>query len=271
MNITIRTNIILFICLLTLVPASAQMRDPLPTIGENDTVWVYTAQSRESLELNYLKDRPYLELTANERLELGALLGHNYNKARQRFYPSFSEGLFVVVRPQTGEPFGYYMTPKGYTPVGRDAMSITYSFPKKEKAVVKELISKYQQRLPMTSELGRYDHLPMKSNLHPPIACLLCPGSWNWMEAIFMVHMDSSFVKPIRYSIRTKRKKGALIVSRSIPLLWGYDKSVLTKETEPNSIANRLISKLIPEWNQLSDPERMRLLDDALMMNQNNK
>lgn len=264
MNITRRTYIILAICLMTFALTHAQIRKPLPTIGENDMVRVYAAQSMEALESNCLKDLPRLTLSKDERMEIGALLGHNYNKARQRFYPSFSEGLFVEVRPQEGEPFGYYMTPKGYTPIVLDEMNITYSYPKKKKEMARELITKYQQRLPMTCELVNYDHLPMKSSLHRPIACLLCPGSWNWMRAYFFVQMDSSLVKPISYSIRTKKKKDALIVSRSMPLLWFYDKGILNRESPPDSIANEQISKLIPEWNSLDDQGRMRLLDNAI-------
>ena len=266
MNKIINMSILLTMELLSLASPTAQTREPLPTIQEDDTVRVYVAQSMEALESNCLKDVPCLVLQRSERQELSELLGHNDFWTGMRFYPSLSEGLFVEVRPQEGEPFGYYMTPKGYTPIVLDEMNITYSYPKKKKEVAKDLITKYQQLLPKTCELVRYDHLPMKSSLHHPIACLLCPGSWNWMRVIFLVQMDSSLVKPISYSIRTKKKKDALIVSRSMPLLWFYDKSILDRESTPDSIANELISQLIPEWNNMDNPRRMQWLDSCIIV-----
>jgi hypothetical protein len=220
----------------------------------------------EALGSNCLKDVSCLVLQRNERQELSELLGHNDFWTGMRFYPSLSEGLFVEVRPQRGDPYGYYMTRKGYAPIMQGGMSIRYAYPKKKKAVAKQLIEKYHGQLSVQSKLVRYDHLPMKSNVQRPIACLLCPGSWNWMHVNFLVQMDSSRVKPIMYSVRTKRKNNALIVSRSMPLLWFYDKSILDRESTPDSIANELISQLIPEWNNMDNPRRMQWLDSCIIV-----
>lgn len=268
MNKIINMSILLTMELLSLASPTAQTREPLPTIQEDDTVRVYVAQSMEALESNCLKDVPCLVLQRSERQELSELLGHNDFWTGMRFYPSLSEGLFVEVRPQRGDPYGYYMTRKGYAPIMQGGMSIRYAYPKKKKAVAKQLIEKYHGQLSVQSKLVRYDHLPMKSNVQRPIACLLCPGSWNWMHVNFLVQMDSSRVKPIMYSVRTKRKNNALIVSRSMPLLWYYGNSTLSETSEPDSIANEMISSLIPSWNSMSDHERMRLLDDAIIKTQ---
>lgn len=269
MDTIINMSILLIMEVGSMLAIPAQTRDPLPTIQEDDTVRVYAAQSIEILRSNCLKDVPCIVFQGSEKLALSELFGHNDFWTGMRFYPSLSEGLFVEVRPQRGEPFGYYMTPKGYVPIVKGATSIRYAYPKKKKAVARQLIEKYQQLLPMKSKLVRYDHLPMKSTVQRPIACLLCPGSWKWMHVHFLVQMDSSQVKPIMYSVRTRRKKGTLIVSRSIPLLWSYDNSTLLGTAKPDSIADEMITKLIPKWNSMSDPERMRLLDDAMINIQN--
>lgn len=263
MSIFLKASILLTSGLLSLGPIRAQMRETLPTIEADDTVRIYAAQSLEALGSNWLKDVPCLVLQGKDRMLLSEILGHNY-LWHQRAFTSFSEGLFVEVRPLRGAPFSYYMTSKGYTPIANGAVSITYSYTRKRKAAAKELIKKYQLELPNTFRIFRYDHLPMKSILRQPTACLLCPGSWNWLDVCFLVQMDSSQVKPVMYNILKKRKKGSLIVSRYIPLLFYYDKSVFAKETASDSVAENMINKLIPGWNHMSDPERMRLLDDCI-------
>ena len=265
-NKTMKSLVYIVVSLLSLLSVSAQKKPPLPTIAEGDTVRVYTSPSMDVLASNWLKDMPHLTLSPEEALEIGTLLGHN-SRWSQRSYTSYSEGLFVEVRPQKGKPFGYYMTPKGYTPEVVGELNNTYSYPRMQKNMAKELIKRYQQKLPMNSKLCRYDHLPMTATVQRPIACMMCPGSWNWMHVCFLVQVDSFRVKPMDYSVYKKKKEDSLIVSRSMPLLWYYGKDVFTENIETDSIANRMILKLIPEWATMTWPERMRLLDNYIEKN----
>ena len=223
---------------------------------------VYAAQSLDALESNCLTDIPFITLHSDDKQLLSTILGYNY-LWHQRTFTSLSEGLFVEVRPQKGSPFGYYMTSKGYTPIPYDITCTTYSYTRKKKAIANKLIKKYQQLLPQTSELIRYDHLPMESSLPSrPIRCMMYPGTWNW--AYFFVQKDSSFVKPFLYIIGSKKKKGNLIVSRTIPLFTSYNRNVTQMGISKDSLAVEMINKLIPGWNDMSDPERMRFLDSCI-------
>ncbi len=98
------------------------------------------------------------------------------------------------------------------------------------------------------------------------------------VTVVFYTQTDSSTVVPIEYHI-DKSKKGNIYVVRDIQLWYklayhGIDSEgticihnhsgevFSVKEYGDNQEAVEILSKLITGWKQMSDAERMRILDE---------
>lgn len=140
----------------------------------------------------------------------------------------------------------------------------------------------YEKSLPLVQEqdkgFAKYDNNPMELNINQVGHLPFVPHS---IGADFVVAMDSSKIVPIWYYVHKKRS-GKIVVHRNVledfaTECAGIDSEgrILAKDKDgetfslkskdgPDHIMEELLG-IFPEWNNLTNQERMRLLDRYLI------
>lgn len=266
----------------------AQERRVLQEIGINDTTYVYAPKYLGNIREEMMRDSSRTMLTAPEMNQIRALLNSTTTRSRRQLTPQgYENGFFVEIRNGTDKPFGCFFTKKGYTTVPNNKFEVaTYRYPKKEKAAFRALVEKYQRPEDYEPSPLRFDNYPMNSTCRTMARCLFS-GFVPFLSVTFYVCLDSSSVIPVSYIIAYKSKKHKVrAISRQIPIWEQWPLSRIDSEGnifyfnemqeevapilkyEPSENALTALHSLFPTWPQMTDQERMRMLDDYILGHQ---
>lgn len=249
-------------------------------IADGDTVNIYDASQYSSLHTERLEDMKSMPMRKEDN-ELVNLMMENTGMRNKRNYPSLTNGLFIEVRTKQGGVRGMYVNDSRYTIITEDDHAMlsyqTYTIPKRMKTRINAMLSFYHDKMKGNGTMTKFDKYPMALRLNRNL-CLFNP-SRKTVAATFYVVADTLRVIPITYYI-TGRKKG-VAVSRDIPL-WERLRYAGTDENGTISVRNDfgtswsvqeysdecqaddILSELFPSWRQVSNRERMRMLDSCL-------
>lgn len=249
----------------------------VPIIQEDDTVRVYSAFSRQFLKSERLVNQKSILLTKAEIKQFNQLFESTKQSHRQSYSPLTQEGIFIEVRPREGKKYGYYISPKKYAPISTtDYGSDGYKIPKKKRPQIKQLLEYYRQQLPDTLKFMQHNYQQANLTVTPLNKCTF--NSMKKMVTLFFhTRVDSSTIVSIQYRVY-KSKKWGITVWREIPL-WEYmsyldtdkegniriyndskDTYTFTDQQYPES--EEILWEIFPEWKNMSNSERMKMLDD---------
>lgn len=244
-------------------------------------VRAYPANSYDEFRCNLLDDNVSYIMSADEIMELNELI--SLAKTPRGFSQNsiFQEsGLFIEV----GKVSGIYLSRKGYREVTGGAGQVGYgnNFPAKLRTRVDSFINKYQQRRTQIPTYHCFNQVPILCRL---VSYPFHPYNFIRSPRIiveFLVSIDSLKIIPIDYVIKGKKRQGVKDVVRTIPF-WDYYSSqdlgyhwinseVIQqyKDKVDSTLYERLV-KWFPSWPQMTDQERMRMLDNYILEHKKNK
>ena len=237
----------------------------VPQIGRHDSVYVYDGW----LTNNRLEDRPHVAFREEDRAIVNQLLDRKIKSD-----PLFLKdgGIFIEIRTENKDVVcALYLTRRNFTMVSkREYGSRSYIVPKKMRPAVDSLIAFYKNAVNDQSIIHRFDTCEMTSKVRV-IRSFFAPGK-KLICIDFYVYAEPSEILPITYYVYKGRKK--LSVARTIPLWRRYKipqpadddkqdaqhKEEVQHATDP--VASKILSEVFPGWDDMSDGERMRALDD---------
>ena len=268
--------LLLTFALLAACFAQAQEKLEVPTIEPSDEVYIYEGKKRTK---NMPQDNGRVLM---ESADIELLNTSLQNSRTSVAWTPYSDYIYIDVRSQ-GKPKCVFMIWKKKVFVdyrGAFWAERKIKLNKKSKAQIRAL---YEKFLPMVQEqdkgFAKYDNNPMELNVHQVGHLPFVPHS---IGARFVVAMDSSKIVPIWYYVHKKKRSGKIIVHRNVmeeltTECAGIDSEgrILAKDKDgkilslkfkegPDYIMEELLS-IFPEWNNLTNQERMRLLDRYLI------
>ncbi|MBQ0142153.1 MAG: hypothetical protein KBT06_05030 [Prevotellaceae bacterium] len=247
----------------------------VPKIDKNDEVYIYEGRERGK---NRLVDSKRILMESTDIDLFNAALQNAKTKVD---YPGFSDDIYIDVRSQ-GESKRAFMVSKNKMYVHRPGVLLStekVKLKREAKRQVRALYDKYMTLLQEQEQnYARYDTLPMVSKVRTILGFYI--GTRPPIVEFYTV-MDSSKIVPIDYSVHFKKKSGKILVHRNVMeslsiecagiapeggiLLRDKDGNLLILKSKDGEdyIMERLL-KMFPEWNDITDQERMRLLDRYL-------
>lgn len=273
MIISSRNILIPCLWLLSFIGVNAQER---PFFFNNDDIRVFPSPTYNDIRCNQLENQVSFRLTADEIDELNELFSLRITPRGNRLNSLTKEqGLLIVV----GNVSGVYLSDKGYREVlgGEEQLGGGGAFPAKIRARVDSFINKFQHRIPPIRKYYCYSRFPVSCYVEP-YPQRLPYVYWDTRILVkFFVSVDSLRTIPLGYIIKGKKRKGAKEIIRTIPF-WDYYAqkdlgfhwkgmdypSGLSQENEDSTLYTILV-KWFPSWPQMTDQERMRMLDDFII------
>lgn len=269
----------------------AQSMRILPYVSGTDTAYVYAAQSFMEIEEQVVLEPSTQTLTFQEFELVGNLLNSTTSQSRERSMISLDDGFFVEIRHGSNKPFGCFFNRKGYTPVpdGRNLFIRTYRYPPKQKEVFLALVEKYKRHSESRKPYLRLDSFPVNCTYVGSLTRCLFSGFRSCLYVDFYVSKDSLYAFPISYKIGYKQKKMVpTFISREY---YPWEERPLSRIDQDGTLfffntqgeecsaktfrhksdeALRTLMALFPSWTQMTEQERMRMLDDYII-NQSRK
>lgn len=222
----------------------------------------YSAESFYELDSERLADKDVKELADNDVDEIKRIIREVrwLNKTSK----PLGAGVFVEFKPKEGLYLGY----NGFAAIDSLGLIIqSYSYPKKSRSRIKEIIDSYYISPSAEKKLKSYYDYPLSVVSISSNLCYFNPIKDN-VNVLFYVKISNEYV-PVYYRIG-KAKNDSLIVSRSISLWHRIDNiNDLSKiyKNGKKEIDEHILTKLlalIPKWDFMSDSEKMKFLDSHL-------
>ena len=263
----------------------AQIPRKLPDVSEDATAYVYPAKSFWDIREKMMLEPSTQILTSDELGLVRSLLNATTAMSRERFKTSLDDGFFVEIRNGSNKPFGCFFNREGYTSVPNDGFGFrTYRYPKKQKEAFLALVEKYQPHSESQQRYIRLDSFTINySSVHFGTHCLFS-GFHSHLYIDFIVCKDSLHVFPVCYHIGYKQKKMVPTYITRDYYLWSekplskidQDGTIFFFNTQGKECsakscgissdeANNTLQALFPFWPQMTDQQRMRMLDDFII------
>ena len=242
-------------------------------ISSEKPVKAYPAVSYENLSCNLLPKTDLCILSDHDIRQLNGFIQLAESSYRHPFRKcSVLSGLFIEQSVS-----GIYLTRKGFFEVTADNyIGEGKRFPRDVQERVDSFIRNISNRCPRIHKYISYDQNPMTSHvklgvIYPPFV------HKEWVDVVFYVDIDSVKTIPIKYSLVGGRRIKQ--VARTIPFWKYYSENYQGRGWEPRTYLwhskrdeelIKILSKWFPSWPQMTDQERMRMLDN-IIINQLNK
>ena len=244
--------------------------------NNNEAIRVFPSPTYNEIRCNQLKNQVSFRLTVDEINELNELLSMRITPRGNRLSTLLkAQGLLIVV----GNVSGVYLSDKGYRKVfgGENQWGSGGAFPAKIRARVDSFINKFQHRIPPIQKYYCYSRFPISCHVeHYPER--LPYVYWDTRIMVkFFVSVDSLRTIPLEYIIKGKKRKGAKEIIRAIPF-WDYyapkdlgyhwkgmDYPSGPSQENEDSTLYKILVKWFPSWPQMTDQERMRMLDNIII------
>lgn len=236
----------------------------LHKIEESDSATVFACSNLLRANVNTPNLKPVLLRSGDIQVINELIANRTIARGRQeRQINKHSSGLVIQVgenRPiYIGDTYWYI---QGEFP--------NYSIPEDLRIAVKEMTNHYLEVCPQKQDFTKYDHLPMCSRE-------VGRRNKNIMFYSFYVLEPSGNVLNVEYCLQYNNKY--LFVTRSVDtciygkylrtneegmFVFRLDNGVVKRIYKESESTHKYISKMIPEWSNKTDQERMRILDGYL-------
>lgn len=263
-------------CLITPQETKAQVIiKNVPTIDEQDAANVYSAFSYMFLTSERLADQNSTPLQKEDMEKLN-LVFKGTKPLHRSSYPNFiQKGIFIDIKNDKDERSGYYISSKQYTFIDENNFGHNnYYIPRKLRPQIKELIERYQQKLPDSIAIMQHDYQKMSIETRPLNLCMFNPNK-KMVMLTFYTCVDSLTVLPIEYRIFKHKKKG-IQVWRDVSL-WDHrpycgtdekgnlciqnSEGIIPLKDQQDSLAVEILCQSFPTWKEMNNAERMQTLD----------
>lgn len=222
---------------------------------DNNTVRAYSAESFYHLFNERLADMNAKVVEGEDAEFIKSIIKDVkwYNKTVK----PLGEGLLIEFKPNEGIYLGY----NGFAVIdSSEIIKQSYTYPKKSRNRVKEIIDSYYSP-PSMNTIKKYDNHSLSVAYISSNPCFFNPRKKS-VRVFFNVKINTESVS-VDYHI-DKDKNGSLIVFRHISLWNVKTRTDGSVKLQADEHAMKKLLALIPDWNSMSDSERMRYLDNHI-------